>query len=59
MACPTNTEICELETHEMDCVGGGIPLVLAGYLAFHGAKAAYAAGVAAGAGVTLYAIFDD
>jgi hypothetical protein len=43
----------------MDCVGGGIPLVLAGYLAFHGAKAAYAAGVAAGAGVTLYAIFDD
>lgn len=51
--------IQELDTHELDHVGGGIPLVVAGYIAFYGAKAAYAAGVAVGAGLLTYAVFDD
>jgi hypothetical protein len=58
-AIDTNSSpIQELDSVELDAVGGGIPLVVAGYMAFYGAKTAYAAGVAAGAGVTLYSLFD-
>lgn len=51
--------IAELNRSEIEEVAGGIPLVVAGYIAFYGAKAAYAAGVAVGAGLVTYAVFDD
>jgi hypothetical protein len=51
--------IQELTYEEVDGVAGGIPLVVAAVLAFHGARIAYAAGVAVGAGITTYAVFDD
>ena len=54
---PANIQ--ELSVDEIDEVSGGIPLAFAAVLAFHGARIAYSAGVAAGAGVTLYAVFDD
>lgn len=50
--------IQELSLNEVDEVSGGIPLVFAAYMAFHGARTAYAIGAAGGFGVTMAHFFD-